>query len=524
MARRPADRFLLPSTRQTVPRLHAARNAAAVTIGYVSRLGEEEDRVRARGQAPKEVTEVDARRSVRRPGRPAGARTSASVRGVLALSGVVGSLTAGALGAQEADSAGLGPPAARDTTPLAAPVSPDSADRLRAALERPPSGPPADVYDVLSFPLRVAMLPLSLVGRGIQGIAGLAFRPAPPNPVVVAIRDVRAWGLSPALPSFGPRAGVGGGLRLERFEPFFLETGISVRGSQRHVAGMRVGEAGGPGASVAGGFRRYAEPHFWGIGPDTEPESAADFRWDQVQVSGAGWIPTEPVTWRLELGFEENDVGRGSDGETPDLQDIAPPEGAFGLREETRFVRLGVGAALDWTRIHGLQPRGLRAELGGAAFLGTGGTDADFLRWHADLSGYLPLNERQQLALRGLVEANRPQGGRGVPFTHLASLGGTRGLRGFDSDRFRDFDLVALQSEWRYEIWRSIHDDIRQEGFVFLDAGSVARRIDELDASDLRTGYGFGMRTATDEGLAFLWWLAFSGEGTKFRLRFSWPF
>lgn len=430
-----------------------------------------------------------------------------------------------ALAAQTPDSASAGPTsrAAASGQEAGEPVSADSASRLRAAMERPPARPPTDVYDVLSFPLRVAMLPLAAVGKGIQGLVALSIRPGrPPNPILVAYRDLREWGLTPDLEVFGPRSGPGAEVRLDRFEPFFLESGISIRGSQRHVAGLRAGSTGSPHGTLAVAFRRYAEPHFWGIGPDTDAEAEADFRWDQVELAGAGAARTGSLAWRLELGFEANDVGRGSDDDEPDLQDVAPPD-LFGLEEETRFARLGAGVALDRTRIHVLQPRGFRADLGGTLFLGTGDTDADFLRWNAELAGYLPLNERQQLALRGLLELNRPQGGRGVPFTHLAALGGSRVNRGLDTWRFRDLDMAALQSEWRYEIWRSIHDDLRQEGFVFLDAGGVAGRIHELEGSNIRTSWGFGMRTASRDGPIVLWYLAF-GEETKFRVKFSWPF
>lgn len=407
----------------------------------------------------------------------------------------------------------------------AGPVTPDSADALRAAMEQPPARPPGDVHDILALPVKVAILPLAAVAYGTRALLALAFRPdRPPNPVIVALGGAREWGASPQAGTLGPRSGVAGGLRLERFEPFWLESGLSIRGSQRHAVGVALGDgAGRPGGGASVAFRRFAEPHFFGVGPSTLEEDVTDFRWDQVDVTAGGRIPTRPVTWKLSVGWEENDVGRGFDDEVPDLQDVADPETLFGLEERTRYARLGAGMEIDLTRWRGLQRRGLWGELAGTAYLGVGGTDSDFLRWEGELVGYVPLNPRQQLAVRALAELNRAQGGRGVPFTHLASLGGDRGLRGFDVDRFRDEDLLALLSEWRYEIWRTIHDDLRQEGFVFLDVGTVGGISRALDLSDLRTSYGFGMRTVAAGTVAFVWYVGFSEEQTAFRVGFSWP-
>lgn len=398
--------------------------------------------------------------------------------------------------------------------------------RRDTARARPPPRPPADLFDALSFPLRVALLPVTAVGAGVQGLVSLAYRGGGANPIGVAIGDMRTWGASPRALTIGPRSGPGLGLVLDRWEPFFARSEVSIRGSQRHGLGLRLAREEGAVAWAEAEFRRYAEPHFWGIGPHTDPEAEADFRWDRLALEGGGNLRTGPLAWRGELGYERNEVSRGSDDDAPDLQDVATGAPPFGLRDGTRFARGGVRVALDATSLRGYQPRGLRAELGGAAFLGVGDTDAEFLRWTAELVGYVPLNLRQQLALRGLLETNRPLGGRGVPFTHLASLGGSSTLRGFERDRFRDLDLLAIQGEWRYEIWRSIRaDDLRQEGFVFFDAGSVADRVERLDGSPLRSGYGFGMRTVDGRGgVVLLWYLAFGGEETQFRVKLSWPF
>lgn len=396
---------------------------------------------------------------------------------------------------------------------------------IRDTLTRPPGAPPFDAVDALGLPLEAVAVPLRLVVDGAAWLVGRVTLPGAPTFPQRAIDAMRGWGAVPSVTSLGQRSGVALRLDLIRYRPFFLESGISIRGSQRHAAGLELAAAAGDRAArVEASYRRYAEPHFWGIGPDSEEGEAADYRWDRVGVEGSAGLATGPVTWEARAGWERNEVGGGFDGSRPDLVEVADSDTLFGLGAPTRFVVTGAGISVDLTRSRELQRRGFRAALDGDVFLGVGDTDSEFLRWTAELVGYLPLNPRQQLALRSVAELNRPQGGRGVPFTHLASLGGSANLRGYDRDRFRDRDLLALTSEWRYEIWRTKRGEARTEGLVFLDAGTVARRLDRLDGSDVRTGYGFGMRAVMGEDLVLLWYLAFGGEESQFRVKLSWPF
>lgn len=403
-------------------------------------------------------------------------------------------------------------------------VLPDSADALRAALERPPGEYGFDLYDGLSLPFRIALFPVEVFGHATRLVLRTLVRVGPPGPLVVVVRDAREWGLIPVAGEFGARSGVGGGLRLVRFDPVFVEGAISVRGSQRHAVGVRVRESGSE-RSFEGtvSFRRFAEPHFWGPGPRSRPEDAADFRWDRFRVEARGvpFVPVGGLPVSFTLGFEENWVRRGFDGGVPDLEDVADPDTLFGLGARTRYARLGAQLALDLAHVRSLQGRGFVASVGSEAFLGVD-SDSRFLRWEGSATGYLPLNARQQLALRGRVTGHGPDGGRGVPFTHLAALGGDRGLRGFQRLRFRDRVAVVLLSEWRYEVWRDKLGFARTEGFMFLDAGTVAPRLDELALSDLRSSWGFGMRALTESAPILFWYAGFSTEDTRLALGFSW--
>jgi hypothetical protein len=79
-------------------------------------------------------------------------------------------------------------------------------------------------------------------------------------------------------------------------------------------------------------------------------------------------------------------------------------------------------------------------------------------------------------------------------------------------------------AEWRYEVWHELHSRARMEFFLFLDEGAVANRLSELTGDDWHTSYGVGVRLATIHGLAFVTFLGFSDEQTRFGFSSGWPF
>lgn len=426
------------------------------------------------------------------------------------------------------------------------PVPVDSADALRASADRPPGDYAFDGWDAASLPFEAALLPVRAVSRAVQFALGEALRPRPAGALVQALRSVRRWGLAYGVGGVGPRSGPGLELRLERFEPFFVESALTVRTSQSHSAGLVFGDPvrlvtdvelgdrlqlGRPpadserwGLEVAGTFRRFAEPHFWGVGADSEAADESDFRWDRWEVAAAGSYRGRHVGLRAGVGWEENQVAGGLDGSVPNLERRFDPDGLFGAGERTRFLRLQLKGVLDLTRWTELQQRGFRAEGGATVFRGVGGTEADFVRWDLALSGYVPLNRRQELALHGLGVFHDGADGRGIPFTHLASLGGKRGLRGFTTDRFRDRHMAALMSEWRYEVWRMKHGQVRVEGLAFVDAGTVAPELDRLPDTDLKSSWGFGARVLADDEVTVLGYVGLGGDETRLGVETSWAY
>ena len=396
-------------------------------------------------------------------------------------------------------------------------VSLDSADVIRASLKRPPPRPPFEALDLVTLPFRIIALPVRAVSWGFSHLVGAVTVPGEPPRLLVSLRDA---GFRVGFGTIGPRSGIAGKLGFWGARPLFLEGAYSIRASYEVRGGLRFDDFRGRSLEIGYTNHRDSEPHFWGVGPDTEVDDRTDYLFDWQKASVFAQTRLATLRFISDLGWEDNEVGRGKDGKRTDLQDTAF-DTLFGVNERVRYFRASLTPILDLTRQVKFQRRGVSIAVGASIFRGVNDTDSDFHRFTLDIRGYLPLNDRQNFAFKIISEINREDGGQGIPFYHLASLGSRRGVRSLRTDRFRDRDMAALMTEWRFEVWRELHERIRAESFVFFDIGGVDHTITDLRLRDTRQSFGFGYRVTTPRGGEFLTYLAFGDEGPKFRVSFS---
>lgn len=130
------------------------------------------------------------------------------------------------------------------------------------------------------------------------------------------------------------------------------------------------------------------------------------------------------------------------------------------------------------------------------------------LQWHQFIPlGFLPNSRR--LAFKSSVQKTEPLGDRQVPFYNYPSLGSSRDLRGFPSDRFRDDGSLLLTLEYRYPMW-----DFADVVF-FIDEGQVFSRYSDIAINDFHSSYGFGFHLISTKGFAFRSEFAFSKESSR---------
>ena len=413
------------------------------------------------------------------------------------------------------------PAAAQDPGAAAAqeggPVSPDSADVIRAGMQRTPKSHPMDARHVVAAPLFIITLPfrlafevLSLVGSGVSAIL-----PKGEGPNIYDV--LKTWGLELSVVPLGSGASDGVQARLTRFPPLFVEAAASPilsQGAFRTALGLTTKDGS---LDVGFAFRRLTEAKFWGFGINSLEDDKSDYEWRRFTVGAKGRSTGKgPLRFSVGAGWEVNEIGTGNDGSLPGIGDTFPLDSLFGAEETLRYVVGSAQFTADFTHLEFLQPRGLRVIGDVAVHGGTGATDSEFLTLQGEVHGYLPINDRQSFALLALVEA-QPDWGGGVPFYYLSQLGGSEWLRGYKSARFRDRDRLTWMVEWRYEAWRELQGRLRVEWFVFWDGGAVAPSLGEL--SDFRYDGGFGLRFADPNGPGAHAFFAWGDEGLRVSLR-----
>ena len=411
------------------------------------------------------------------------------------------------------------PAPAQEATPdstTAGPVTPEQADSIRAQLLRPSAKPGFDAVDAVGLPFMILFLPVRAVGFGMAKLIGfgMQFRPQGPG----LLDKLAENGILVGAATIGPRSGLAAVVRYVGVKPLFADAAFSIRLSQRYRFGVQF--ARGPDV-ITGGYQflRNAQPHFWGIGPNTTQDNQSDYLWDQQNVALVGSTQKGLLKLNAQIAWDDNRIGIGKDSGTQNLQDVVPPGELFGLDQRLRYIRFNLGTTFNFMRAGRFnQQKGVILQLGGALFRGVDGNDSDFHSFDLSLRGFAPINPRQQLAWQLLTEITRPDSGPGVPFYQLASLGSVRGVRSLRTGRFRDFDMAALMVEWRYEVWRELHEMARTESFLFFDTGTVKDRIDNMRFDELKYSWGFGFRVVAPPSTAVTSYIAFGTEGPKFKL------
>jgi outer membrane protein assembly factor BamA len=356
------------------------------------------------------------------------------------------------------------------------------------------------------------------VGKANVKLVGLAVRNLQPREISL-LDNLAEAGFKPRFGSIGPRSGIAAGLLFERWSPLFLETAISIRGSQRHIGGLAI-DRGNYLLSASYMFQRDAEPHFWGNGLNSNENEFVAYRRDRQEISLAGTLRRSSVTLSAGAGYQDNSVRRSYDNDELEIVDLPDSIKPYGVDERTKYVLFDLNAGFDRSRFTGFSRTGYYLEVGSALFLGTDGTDSDFWRVNGQFTGFVPVNPRQALALRGIAEYNQGYG-QGVPFTHLAVMGDLRGGRAYRQNRFSDLAMLAVMSEWRYEVWRELHERGRAETFFLADAGTVSNSFRNMSLKQLRWSFGLGLRLVFESEVRWLAWLAFGRDGAEFSVRFT---
>ncbi len=358
------------------------------------------------------------------------------------------------------------------------------------------------------------------------------------------------WGFSPKLGGFDSGAGPGGGVRFWRrdilgtplefqgqalfsirsYKIYILQFGKIMRTDVHRLIGVR----GYGGLYNFRGldkkdyrffwfgtlrYRDSPEEDFFGLGNDSLEGNDTDFRQKDKTFFGAlAYRLTSWVVVAGGAGYQKIEISPGKDSQNPITDTVFDDTTAPGLLEDAHYFYGGGSFVVD------LRDRPYNPHSG--FFFGfehlryddTKETMFSFSKTSYDVRAYLPVfADNRTLAFQLYTAMNKPQDGNRVPFYMMETLGGADVLRGFDTYRFRDENLISLSTEYRWEpakFW---------ELALFYDAGKVFPQGDDWNFNDLNTGYGIGVRLKLEKSVILRFDIGHSEEGTTFNIKVSSP-
>ena len=234
---------------------------------------------------------------------------------------------------------------------------------------------------------------------------------------------------------------------------------------------------------LSGGFWPL---NFYGIGNDTPEENETEYESTEycIRISLERELVKHAYVGAVGH-FESSDV----EFENDTRLDVSNLEGVTGR------TKSGLGLVLSFdTRDNVNDPRdGIFIHLGSLFFEESLGSDQTFQVYHVDMNHYRGIGKNMGIAFRGCIQATRGE----VPFQDLSSPDGSQLLRGIEAGRYRDRDLVGLQTEFRYPIYK------RWGGTFFAETAQVANEFSDLESSAWKYSVGAGLRFALNPSERF---------------------
>lgn len=221
---------------------------------------------------------------------------------------------------------------------------------------------------------------------------------------------------------------------------------------------------------------------YYGIGPETRPGNPALVNSNYIQVRQRV-LRKLIENWYAGVEVDLQSLFRVS-FEPEEPTDFVLPLGSEGS------TTLGVGPALVFdSRKNVLNVRrGAFMELSLLYYQPSFGYDFRFRQLLFDGRMYRPLGRPNRILA---LQATGTFMSGTIPFNNLALLGGEGTMRGYYLGRYRDKNLLAVQSELR---WLPFGFSKRWGGTLFAGLGTVAPALDKLQFNQVRWAVGGGVR------------------------------
>ena len=317
-------------------------------------------------------------------------------------------------------------------------------------------------------------------------------------------------------PSWQTSSALGGALHLAAGGAMSIVGDREIAGNigLPRLAGGRVALA------VDANTSHLAQERFFGTGMTSARADVAAFALDQRRAVASA---TLNAAWLQLSGSGGTLTTRTADAQAVTIAPLSArftPASAAGMGVDHAFTITSLGAAIDARDVPGNPRRGGRYAIAAQRYAAAPHQPYSFTRVDTELEQHFSFWKRQRvITLRAIASTALTADGHTVPFYLQPSLGGSRLLRGFVNDRFRDRSLVALQAEYGWDLTPFI------SAVGFYEAGAVGSSLRSITARNVRRDYGIGFRFGSARTVAFRTDVAFgSGEGTRFTMRFNHAF
>lgn len=244
---------------------------------------------------------------------------------------------------------------------------------------------------------------------------------------------------------------------------------------------------------------------YFGEGPDSPESAATEYGIRSTHLSA--YASFRPMEWL--------DVGAQIGWMAPTVESVEgfPLPGA---PLERTFIPSQLSVTLDTRDFPQHATRGTLVRVAASHYDDRDGGAFSFNRYESEGAAFVPLmDSRVVIAVHGWLTASDTADGASVPFYLLPSLGGANTLRSYADYRFHDRHFLLTTVEARIAMMTHL------DAAVFVDAGNVAARVEDLDLG--RRSYGAGLRLHTRRATFARMDVAWGGEGWRWVFRLTDP-
>ena len=261
----------------------------------------------------------------------------------------------------------------------------------------------------------------------------------------------------------------------------------------------------------------YPGINYYGPGPRSEKGSRSNFRIIDNAIDGTfGWQPIRHFKMGASGGYLLTTLGTGKDTRFVSTDKVFGPTQAVGISTRPDFVRVGGFIRYDYRDNPGGPRSGGDYLVQRDRFYSRPDTGNDFRRLNVEAQQYIPFfNQRRVIALHARSVLTYPDNTDAVPFYLQPVLGGADDLRGFRPFRFYDNNLIAVNGEYRYEVFSGL------DMALFADGGKVFHRHSQWNLHHMEAAFGLGFRFNIRNNVFMRIDTGFSHEGFQIWVKFN---